>query len=294
MGNRLMQCGTMTKKYALTVARIFKRLGTKEITIIGGEPTLHEEFVDIVKEITQIGFEKVIIDTNGIEISKILELNPKDIHHIKVSVDSAQKSFHDSIRGEGSFDKTITNIRKLTEHGFRVCLNCTLFKDNIDSILDMRSLCCNVGATMLNFHSFSAIGNGKELLDMVPEPRQFAEAYEKVKGNMTPIFTTFPLTWIKKSDLNMLKEYEYKGCMGLQLNRFSVFPDGDAFLCTISAEDEKPYMHISESGKIEIQEKSEYQTFINLCMSESKDKCPVEKYDEEYIPVCKCWKMKII
>lgn len=290
MGGRLDNPQSMTMQYALTIARKFKELGTKEITIIGGEPTLHDDFVEIVKEIYTMGFDRIIIDTNGVNIDKILHLSPNEVHHIKVSVDSATPDFHDSIRGKGYFIKTIDNIQKLVEKGFRVCINCTLFKTNIERVVEMRKLCCDTGATMLNFHSFSPIGNGINISDLVPTPNQLHEAYLKIRNTTSPIETLFPRTWIAESEKSEKDLCNYQGCIGLKLGRFSVYPDGSAYICTLASEQYKPYMRILKNGDIEILPESEFQMFINSIGKNGRFKCPLEEIDDSYIPICKCWK----
>lgn len=290
IGKRLYEGKQMSKEYALMVARLFKSLGTKSITIIGGEPTLHKDFVEITQKIIEMQFEEVIIDTNGLCIDKIFELEPKEISHIKVSVDSFDSTFHDYIRGMGTHDKTISNIRLLVKKGFRVCVNCTLFTKNIKEILKMRELCCNVGATMLNFHMFSPIGNGENIKELVPTPKECDDAYKDVSKHLSPIMTRFPHTWVKKEEDSQFEKWGYCGCIGLRLERFSVFPNGSAYICTIGDSVEKPYMFINEDGSINLLQDNEYSKFILGTKNEGAYKCPYERSDTEYLPICKCWK----
>lgn len=290
MGERLEKPQEMTAQHALTVAETFKMLGAKDVTIIGGEPTLHPDFIEIVKKICTMGFERVIIDTNGLNIQKILQLSPKEVHHVKVSVDSATADFHDNIRGEGNFVKTINNIRKLVDAGFRVCINCTLFKTNIENVQRMRSLCCDTGATMLNFHAFSPIGNGTGISDLIASPEQFKKAYLEIRDTVSPIDTSFPRTWIDAEDKNDKDICEYQGCIGLRLGRFSVYPDGSAYICTVASEKYKPYMYISENGDMKILKESEFEMFLNGVKENGKFHCPMEKAVRSYMPICKCWK----
>lgn len=290
MGSRLTTPNEMTKQYALVVAQTFKKLGTKEITIIGGEPTLHPQFQEIANEIIELGFDKVIIDTNGLQVDNILALDPQKIDHIKVSLDSCDRTFHNNIRGTNTFERTIENIRKLVKANFRVCINCTLFADNIESIADIQRYCLDLGATMLNFHSFSPIGMGSNISDQVPTPEQMNNAYHIIQNNISPIEVTFPRTWIKHDEYRKITEAGYHGCIGLNLERFSVFPDGSAYICTIAADTEDPFMIIEQDGHITISANSEYQLFLNSSAQNPYLPCPLEQCGDDFIPICKCWK----
>lgn len=83
------------------------------IVITGGEPTLCKEFENIVSYLSGIAKTVSICTnaTNGTYISKsFFKPNVK----IQISLDGT-KEFHDIIRGQGSFDRTLSTISKLED-----------------------------------------------------------------------------------------------------------------------------------------------------------------------------------
>jgi len=84
------------------------------IEISGGEPFIREDILDIIKHIKESGL-KCIIFTNGTllnqEICKsLLNMN---LDNINFSIDGLNKT-HNKIRGEGTYNKAIKNIKLLS------------------------------------------------------------------------------------------------------------------------------------------------------------------------------------
>lgn len=164
----------------------------------------------------------------------------------------------------------------------------------IESVADIQRYSLDLGATMLNFHSFSPIGMGINISDQVPTPEQMDNAYHIIENNISPIEITFPRTWIKQCEYSKIAEAGYHGCIGLNLERFSVFPDGSAYICTIAADTEDPFMVIEQDGHITASANGEYQLFLNSSAQNSYLSCPLESSQGSFIPICKCWKDPII
>lgn len=88
-----------------------------KITITGGEPTLNKQFLDICDYFNELNCQLVIL-SNGINISNKILDKLKTYNHveIQVSIDGIKQT-HNKIRGEGSFEKSVSTIKKLTENG---------------------------------------------------------------------------------------------------------------------------------------------------------------------------------
>ncbi len=101
-----------------------------EVTISGGEPLLHQNFQELVKDAHEITKEKVFITTNGTLISKetLPESMKKHIGALQVSFDGSELK-HNNVRGNKSFEKTIKNIdyaKKFNLHIQQVITKSTL------------------------------------------------------------------------------------------------------------------------------------------------------------------------
>ncbi|USS39897.1 radical SAM protein [Thermococcus aggregans] len=107
----------------------------RNIQLYGGEP-LQKRLYEIIEYILEIGSSygyNFIIMTNAIDLDSYLELldSYKDsIALIQTTIDGP-KEVHDSYRYNGAFEKTISNIEKVIEMGFKVDLRTNVSKENI-------------------------------------------------------------------------------------------------------------------------------------------------------------------
>lgn len=112
-----------------------------QINLTGGEPLLHPYFFEFAKEIVDRGIILGIL-TNGTLIddevaAKISELKPL---FVQVSLDGTKK-IHDSIRGNGNFDKALNGIECLKKHNIKVLVSFTIQKRNYKSIGALAAIC---------------------------------------------------------------------------------------------------------------------------------------------------------
>ena len=72
-----------------SLAKIFKRLGTKKIRITGGEPLLRKEIEVLIEKIAKIGFEDITLTTNGALLERKAHILKKaGLNRVTVSLDS--------------------------------------------------------------------------------------------------------------------------------------------------------------------------------------------------------------
>jgi len=90
---------------------------TIQLILSGGEPTILENFHEILVLASQY-FENILINSNGTtnyflteSFYSLLEQTPKI--GVQISIDG-DNVFHDLIRGDGSFNKSISTIEKLS------------------------------------------------------------------------------------------------------------------------------------------------------------------------------------
>jgi radical SAM protein with 4Fe4S-binding SPASM domain len=122
---------------ALILVKQIRESGYKGVALMGGEPLLREDWLEIGKEIKNQKMQLSII-TNGIVLKRYL----KDIRNIKtdcvtLSLDGGTAKTHDYLRGsKGSFNNTINLLMLLKEHQIPVSIITTVNKLNLKE-LDM-------------------------------------------------------------------------------------------------------------------------------------------------------------
>lgn len=103
----------------------FAYLGTRRITITGGEPLLRDDIYDVVQRIKYHGI-KCAFQTNGRLIDDNIEVI-KNIDLLCVSLDG-KRDIHDKYRGQGSYDAALRTVKIGRRMNIPVQLLCTVTK----------------------------------------------------------------------------------------------------------------------------------------------------------------------
>ncbi len=112
-----------------------KQLGVMDVDFTGGEPLLLQGLSEIIEEVLKEGMCTTIF-TNAVYIPedfKIL-IQRYDGIRLKVSLDGWNETIHDSIRGRGTFKRTIKNIEYFRSLGVPVTINVVLNNKNISGV----------------------------------------------------------------------------------------------------------------------------------------------------------------
>lgn len=124
------------KEINLSVARSllkeFRGMGASKLSLLGGEPFDYDELPSLVASTKEIGYQYIRLDTNGQFPEGTLK-HPalKDIDEITFSLDGHTPIINDPLRGAGSFEKCVGNIKRAVELGFNVDITCCVHKGNI-------------------------------------------------------------------------------------------------------------------------------------------------------------------
>jgi len=114
--------------------------GLRSVTISGGEPFVHPEIKDIIdfcskKFITTINTNGTLIDNYFAEWLSKLNLNV-----VQISLDSNDSIYHDSMRGNGTWDLAINAIKILRTYGVPVRISTTITEKNLSHINPLKML----------------------------------------------------------------------------------------------------------------------------------------------------------
>jgi MoaA/NifB/PqqE/SkfB family radical SAM enzyme len=110
-----------------------RRLGAFSALLLGGEPTLRRDFLDIVRVLDPRS-HMVTFSTNGISLSEemLIELKRLGIYLVYVSLNSLDPLQNDEIRGyRGHFDHAMRVIDLCRKHGLDVMIPVTTSKQNL-------------------------------------------------------------------------------------------------------------------------------------------------------------------
>jgi len=121
----------------LRVLQEFEEIQGLRLLLSGGEPLLHPHFWEINEILREYPFRSVLL-SNGTFINKAAAEKFR-VHEVQVSLDG-MKEGHESIRGEGAFEKTLQAIDHLLEANIRVSVATMIHRKNLQEFDELASL----------------------------------------------------------------------------------------------------------------------------------------------------------
>ncbi len=149
--------GIIPQKYEMNsqeierICLIAKNIGIKKIRLSGGEPLIREDIIDIVRRISEIGFQDVSLTTNGILLEKYaLPLKNVGLNRVNVSFDTLNPQTYQYITKSNYIDQVKRGIKKAVKVGlYPVKVNMVLMKGlNHNEIWDMFHFCKENGVIL--------------------------------------------------------------------------------------------------------------------------------------------------
>jgi len=123
-----------------------RQAGCLFLTISGGEPLLHPDFLDICHQAHSLNMA-VSIFSNGTLMTKPLveQLTKLNIIDIHLSIYGANPATHDAItQNKGSHAKTINTALMLKDHGLSVRFKYIMMKNNVQEYKELLNLAQNM------------------------------------------------------------------------------------------------------------------------------------------------------
>jgi MoaA/NifB/PqqE/SkfB family radical SAM enzyme len=126
--------------------------GKPVIALTGGEPTLHPQFLDLVRLIASHGHRLYVV-TNARTFS---EMAPRLVREagealtgFSFSLESPVEAEHDSIRGEGSYREVLMAMAWTSARGLSTSVQAMLTPLSVLRLNELVELCANLGAGTL-------------------------------------------------------------------------------------------------------------------------------------------------
>ena len=162
-----------------------RAMGIKQLVFTGGEPLLRNDIGAVVKEASSLGFEAIIIVTNGLLLEKKAdELLDGGVTHIDVSIDAIGEA-NDKIRGvPGYYDRAVKGIEtvqrlkksKGLDDVAVTIMTTLLMKDNVDDIPKLVELAKSLDAYLL----FNLLDDRVDIFKGIPLSELLVKDEEKI------------------------------------------------------------------------------------------------------------------
>jgi MoaA/NifB/PqqE/SkfB family radical SAM enzyme len=167
--------------------------GHTKVTLLGGEPTLQPGFLDVVRHAVSLGFEEIVIFTNGVKtaregfIDEILATagQRRGLFTWRISIQGATEEAHErTTKKEGSFARIVRTMETLYRKGERITVNMCVVSSNYASVPAFPALLLPFGVTQLHLDMVRPLDAGTrtevELREMMPRYSELVPALEQM------------------------------------------------------------------------------------------------------------------
>ncbi len=161
----------LSTEECLDLVRQLARLGTREITLIGGEAYLRRDWVEIIREIRAQGMN-CALQTGGLNLTeeRIRQAAEAGLQGAGVSIDGLA-DVHDQLRGvKGSFEAAFTALRRLREHGLVTSVNTQITSLVIPQLRELMDRIIEAGAKNWQIQLTVAMGRAADHPELLLQP----------------------------------------------------------------------------------------------------------------------------
>jgi MoaA/NifB/PqqE/SkfB family radical SAM enzyme len=267
--------------------------GQKEVTFLGGEPMLWEHDLGKLSSYgNSLGYD-VKIDTNGFYDPSLFDkLDPDDFKWVSFSLDGATAGTHDTQRRPGSYNAVTSNIKQAIDAGFDTRAISTVSEINYDETAEIVNLLQHLGVERLNVHLVSQNGNASESGIGIHPIDWLKKAVRLYK--MDDLEIRFPLSYIPVPVYDSLEPemMEGMGCKIPNLERFTLFPNGKVYSCSLMFDERDMNLGQFDPGRgVIMNDESEFHE------SQGRDDCLAMDEgavidDSSVVPICRFFRVK--
>jgi len=156
-----------------------RKRGTKELSFLGGEPTLRKDIFELTRFAVKQGFKQVKMTTNGRMLSypKFAEkLVKAGITKVLFSIHGPNAKIHDEhTKVKGSFEQLIKGVKNIKKYPDVIIeTNSTITKKNYKKVPEMAKLFIKLG--MLSSEMIFVFPRGNALLEVKNKVPRYSEA----------------------------------------------------------------------------------------------------------------------
>jgi MoaA/NifB/PqqE/SkfB family radical SAM enzyme len=143
--------------------------GHRKVTFVGGEPTLVRGFDDLVREAAALGFEEIVVFSNGVKTARedfvaalVAAAGPGRLR-LRLSFQGGDAASHDRTTGRaGSFERLVRTLDAADRLGVPVSVNTCVVASNHASLAHFPRLFAGRGVTQVHVDALRDPGDLSE------------------------------------------------------------------------------------------------------------------------------------
>lgn len=309
--------GEMSIANVRRVATFFHNSGTRYVTILGGEPTLHPDFVSIIEVFHSMDY-RVIVDTNGLFDRSLLDaVDPSHVYRLLFSLDRSYSGTGYGLRVLNSEPQVMESIDHAAQCGFSIGVISCLSRSNADEATRMMEYASGSGIKLVNFHRLMPQGRGRTLADTILSPLEWIEVCSHIESGAREFdgVVLYPPVFIQHDKASDYSKMGYRGCTARSADRIAILPDLTIRLCTLFLDSKEHYARFDSKG-LQLNTREDSELFVEYAQNEvcvhceRKEKREMccggcnkyleivkelgmsEQCSDDYIMICPLWKVR--
>jgi radical SAM protein with 4Fe4S-binding SPASM domain len=173
--------GELSTEECFEIIRHLSILGTREITLIGGEVFLRPDWTQIIERITESGIDcSMQSGAFNLNRERIAQAKKAGIKNIGVSIDGL-KEVHDKVRGKkNSFDHAINALRLLKEFNIISSVNTVIMQENKHSLDELLDIFIAEGIKNWQVQLAVAMGNAVDNEHLLIQPYEIKDIQDRL------------------------------------------------------------------------------------------------------------------
>jgi radical SAM protein with 4Fe4S-binding SPASM domain len=151
-------------------------MGTREVTLIGGEAYLRRDWLKIIREIRDQGMD-CTMQSGGLNLTddRIKSAVAAGVQALGVSIDGLRET-HDKLRGVNcSYDASFKALRLIKKHGITSSVNTQITSLVIPQLRELMNLFIDAGATSWQVQLTVAMGRAADHPELLLQPYELLE-----------------------------------------------------------------------------------------------------------------------
>jgi MoaA/NifB/PqqE/SkfB family radical SAM enzyme len=209
-----------------------------EITFLGGEPSLHPAFPEMVALAHGRGLAVRVVTNGAPRFRRLIEdglIGRHNLSRVAVSLDTLDETVQDSFRGRGAWQDAMDAIGLLRDRGVLFDINVTGVRPVLAEVGALIHFADEAGCRRVNVHWPSSIGLGADLAaDHMPGHDEWQELVLMVRKRAE----TRPDFFVEIERGFLAEGDPLVGCALDDFSNLQILPDGRAYRCGLLVDQE--------------------------------------------------------
>jgi MoaA/NifB/PqqE/SkfB family radical SAM enzyme len=256
-----------------------KRHGVKEITLLGGEPSLHPSFAEMIRVASDAGMDVRVVTNGARRFRRLLAdgtIAAQDLARVAVSLDCLDPAVQDEFRGPGAWQDAMATIELLRKNAVVFDINVTAVQPvlaDIDKLIDFAH---DAGCRRVNIHWPSTIGLGTTLdPGAIPDRGEWLQLTRRVAQRVE----RRPDFYVEIERGYLADDEQLAGCALADFSNLQILPDGRAYRCGLLVDQDEMASLTMTGAQLRLTSPGHGEERLRADWLSSCDSCPVMQAD---------------